>query len=57
MKLQLALIVIVMSMLSPRAWSQCGCCGDIDFNNDGLYPDSQDLNDFLLAFSGAPRPN
>jgi hypothetical protein len=26
----------------------------IDFNNDGLFPDTQDIDDFLAAFAGAP---
>ncbi|HEX2836810.1 MAG TPA: hypothetical protein VHN77_01650 [Phycisphaerales bacterium] len=28
----------------------------IDFNNDGVYPDTQDINDFLAVFSGGPCP-
>jgi hypothetical protein len=31
-------------------------CDDIDFNGDGIFPDNQDLVDFLLVFSGAPCP-
>jgi uncharacterized membrane protein len=27
-------------------------CQDIDFNNDTLYPDSQDITDFLYVFGG-----
>ncbi|HEX2837033.1 MAG TPA: sialidase family protein [Phycisphaerales bacterium] len=27
-------------------------CGDIDFNNDGLFPDTADIDDFLVVFSG-----
>ncbi len=30
------------------------CCDSIDFNNDGLYPDTADLDDFLSVFSGGP---
>ncbi|HYF16206.1 MAG TPA: hypothetical protein VD971_14160 [Phycisphaerales bacterium] len=29
-----------------------GCCDDIDFNNDGLFPDNFDLTDFLSVFGG-----
>ncbi len=29
-------------------------CGDIDFNNDGLYPDTQDITDFIAVFAGSP---
>lgn len=31
-------------------------CGDIDFNNDGLFPDTTDIFDFLAVLSGAPCP-
>ncbi len=27
-------------------------CADIDFNNDGLFPDTTDIDDFLFVFSG-----
>jgi hypothetical protein len=27
-------------------------CDPIDFNNDGLYPDTLDIDDFLLVFAG-----
>jgi hypothetical protein len=27
-------------------------CGDLDFNNDGVFPDFADIEDFLSAFSG-----
>jgi len=27
-------------------------CDSIDFNNDGLFPDTQDIDDFLSVFSG-----
>jgi hypothetical protein len=29
-------------------------CGDLDFNNDSLMPDTTDLDDFLSVFSGGP---
>ncbi|MFO0830402.1 MAG: hypothetical protein U0637_01035 [Phycisphaerales bacterium] len=36
-----------------RACSPCaGVCDSIDFNNDGLFPDTADIDDFLSVFSG-----
>ncbi len=29
-------------------------CNPIDFNGDGLYPDTADIDDFLSVFSGGP---
>ena len=29
-------------------------CDTIDFNNDGLFPDTLDIDDFLSVFSGGP---
>ena len=29
-------------------------CDAIDFNNDGLFPDTADIDDFLSVFSGGP---
>ncbi|MFO0832893.1 MAG: Ig-like domain-containing protein [Phycisphaerales bacterium] len=29
-------------------------CDTIDFNHDGLFPDTQDIDDFLTVFSGGP---
>jgi hypothetical protein len=31
-------------------------CDSVDFNNDGLFPDTQDLSDFLAVYAGAPCP-
>lgn len=31
-------------------------CNDIDYNNDGIFPDVQDLLDFLDVFGGGPCP-
>jgi hypothetical protein len=31
-------------------------CGDVDFNNDGVFPTDQDVVDFLDVFAGAPCP-
>ncbi|HEX2837085.1 MAG TPA: hypothetical protein VHN77_03050 [Phycisphaerales bacterium] len=32
-------------------------CDSIDFNNDGLFPDTLDIDDFLSVFSGGPCSN
>ncbi|HEX2836869.1 MAG TPA: hypothetical protein VHN77_01950 [Phycisphaerales bacterium] len=41
-----------------RACSPCGSvCDTIDFNNDGLFPDTADIDDFLSVFSGGPCSN
>ncbi|HEX2838553.1 MAG TPA: hypothetical protein VHN77_10540 [Phycisphaerales bacterium] len=32
------------------------CCDTIDFNGDGLFPDTQDIDDFLSVFAGGPCP-
>jgi hypothetical protein len=34
--------------------SNCNCT---DFNNDGLFPDTQDIDDFLNVFAGGPCSN
>jgi hypothetical protein len=36
------------------AGSECstGACNDIDFNNDGLFPDDSDLISFLTVLAG-----
>jgi hypothetical protein len=34
------------------AASSGACCDTIDFNGDGLFPDNQDLVDFLAVFGG-----
>ncbi len=31
-------------------------CNDIDFNNDSLFPDTQDIADFIEVFGGAACP-
>ncbi|HYF14909.1 MAG TPA: hypothetical protein VD971_07555 [Phycisphaerales bacterium] len=35
--------------------NSCNC--DIDYNNDGLFPDNQDLQDYLDVFGGAACPS
>ncbi|MFO0833023.1 MAG: PEP/pyruvate-binding domain-containing protein [Phycisphaerales bacterium] len=32
-------------------------CDGVDFNADGLFPDTQDIDDFLTVFSGGPCSN
>ncbi len=32
-------------------------CDSTDFNNDGLFPDTADIDDFLSVFSGGPCSN
>jgi WD40 repeat protein len=32
-------------------------CDSIDFNNDGLFPDTLDIDDFLSVFAGGPCSN
>jgi hypothetical protein len=32
-------------------------CDSIDFNGDGLFPDTLDIDDFLSVFSGGPCSN
>ncbi|HEX2838270.1 MAG TPA: hypothetical protein VHN77_09115 [Phycisphaerales bacterium] len=34
-----------------------GGCDDSDFNNDGLFPDTLDIDDFLSVFTGGPCSN
>jgi hypothetical protein len=42
----------------PNQPSDCDApvpfCDPIDFNNDGLFPDTLDIDDFLAVFSGGP---
>ena len=37
--------------------ASCTACDSIDFNGDGLLPDTQDIADFLTVFAGGPCPN
>jgi hypothetical protein len=39
-------------VLSPQRFD----CGDIDFNNDDVYPSDFDVIDFFNVLSGAPCP-
>jgi hypothetical protein len=32
-------------------------CDSVDFNNDGLFPDTADIDDFLSVFGGGPCSN
>ncbi|MFO0832681.1 MAG: hypothetical protein U0637_12670 [Phycisphaerales bacterium] len=38
----------VLSAVAPAR------CNDIDFNNDGLFPDTRDIDDLLSSFAGGP---
>ncbi len=43
-----------------RGFGSCeipSLCDDIDFNNDGLFPDTVDIDDFLSVFSGGSCTN
>jgi hypothetical protein len=42
------------SSASSPAALQHPTCGDIDFNNDGLFPDTLDIDSLLSVFSGGP---
>ncbi len=44
-------VVIVRGFVPPPI-----VCDSIDFNNDGLFPDVQDIQDFLTVFGGGPCP-
>ena len=37
--------------------SATASCDSIDFNADGVFPDSQDIADFLSVFGGGPCSN
>ncbi|MFO0830401.1 MAG: hypothetical protein U0637_01030 [Phycisphaerales bacterium] len=41
----------VLTVLTPPAG-----CDSVDFNNDTLFPDTQDIADFLTVFGGGPCP-
>ena len=45
---------MTMSFPADLTLKECstGTCDDIDFNNDGLYPDTTDIDAFLSVFSG-----
>lgn len=40
--------------LALAASAAAGQCDSIDFNNDGLFPDTQDRDDFVSVFGGGP---
>jgi hypothetical protein len=35
----------------------CGTCDSIDFNNDGLFPDDNDIIDYLAVLAGGDCSN
>ncbi|MFO0830576.1 MAG: spherulation-specific family 4 protein [Phycisphaerales bacterium] len=39
---------------SQASLARTPCCDPIDFNNDALFPDTTDIDDFLSVFSGGP---
>ncbi|MFO0832260.1 MAG: M23 family metallopeptidase [Phycisphaerales bacterium] len=41
------------SLSGPASFTSFGSvCDSVDFNNDGLFPDTADIDDFLAVFSG-----
>jgi hypothetical protein len=36
------------------AGSPCATCGDIDFNNNGVFPEDQDVITFFEVLAGGP---
>jgi len=43
-------VYVVLNPVTPPAPT----CDSVDFNGDGLFPDNQDLEDFLSVFGGGP---
>ncbi|MFO0830283.1 MAG: hypothetical protein U0637_00435 [Phycisphaerales bacterium] len=43
-----------VSLLRVPVPSTGPVCDSIDYNNDGLFPDTADIDDFLSVFSGGP---
>jgi len=43
--------------VTPLVISVFPACDSIDFNNDSLFPDTADIDDFLSVFSGGPCSN
>jgi hypothetical protein len=47
-----------VQFLAEYRTTVCGhACDTIDFNADGLFPDTADIDDFLSVFSGGPCSN
>ncbi|HEX2839508.1 MAG TPA: hypothetical protein VHN77_15430 [Phycisphaerales bacterium] len=44
------------TITSERGWTDpdAPACDPIDFNGDGLFPDTADIDDYLSVFSGGP---
>jgi hypothetical protein len=38
------------------AGGNCPLCNDIDFNNNGVFPEDQDVVDFLNVLAGGQCP-
>mgnify|MGYP000986074210 CR=1 FL=1 len=45
---------LIENAMAFATQSCVGGCDSIDFNNDGLFPDTTDIEDFLSVFSGGP---
>ncbi|HEX2838459.1 MAG TPA: VCBS repeat-containing protein [Phycisphaerales bacterium] len=45
-----------VTVLLNTAQPPTPACDTIDFNQDGLFPDTQDITDFIAVFGGAPCP-
>ncbi|MFO0830717.1 MAG: C-type lectin domain-containing protein [Phycisphaerales bacterium] len=40
--------------IGPLEFQGQNTCDDIDFNNDGIFPDTEDINAFIRVFGGGP---
>ncbi|MFO0832268.1 MAG: carbohydrate-binding protein [Phycisphaerales bacterium] len=47
-------LVPLCTLRTPTDCPATGGCNDTDFNNDGLFPDTADIDDLLSVFSGGP---
>ena len=50
----LSLLLAPASTVFSGGPCSTGTCGDIDFDNDGLFPDTTDIDKLLSVFSGSP---
>jgi subtilisin-like proprotein convertase family protein len=48
---------ITLQGVEPAGSCPQNACDPIDFNRDGLYPDTTDVDEFLSVFSGGPCSN
>jgi hypothetical protein len=42
----------VLDFLNVLAGATCATCNDIDFNNNGVYPEDGDVMDFFHVLAG-----